>query len=47
MTHKLHPVPAEWAARAWIDKKAYRSLAQSHPRLRPTEMLAATESIKA
>ncbi len=26
MTHKLHPVPAEWAARAWIDKKAYRSL---------------------
>jgi len=26
MSHKLHPVMAEWAARAWIDKKAYRSL---------------------
>jgi len=26
MSHKLHPVSAEWAARAWIDKKAYRSL---------------------
>jgi acetyl-CoA synthetase len=26
MSHKLHPVSPEWAARAWIDKKAYRSL---------------------
>ena len=26
MSHKLHPVTAEWAARAWIDEKAYRSL---------------------
>ena len=26
MTDKLHPVGPEWAARAWIDKKAYRSL---------------------
>jgi acetyl-CoA synthetase len=26
MTHKLHPVTPEWAARAWIDKRAYRSL---------------------
>jgi acetyl-CoA synthetase len=26
MQNKLHPVPAEWAERAWIDDKAYRSL---------------------
>ena len=26
MSHKLHPVSPEWAASAWIDKKAYRSL---------------------
>jgi acetyl-CoA synthetase len=26
MSHKLHPVRAEWAARAWINRKAYRSL---------------------
>ncbi len=26
MSHKLHPVTPEWAARAWIDKRAYRSL---------------------
>jgi acetyl-CoA synthetase len=26
VSHKLHPVSPEWAARAWIDKKAYRSL---------------------
>ena len=26
MSHKLHPVSPEWASRAWIDKKAYRSL---------------------
>jgi acetyl-CoA synthetase len=26
MQHKLHPVSAEWAARAWIDDKAYRTL---------------------
>jgi acetyl-CoA synthetase len=26
MSHKLHRVSAEWAARAWVDKKAYRSL---------------------
>ncbi len=26
MSHKLHPVSPEWAARAWIDKSAYRSL---------------------
>ena len=26
MSHKLHPVTAEWVARAWIDEKAYRSL---------------------
>ncbi len=26
MHHMLHPVPAEWAARAWIDDKGYRAL---------------------
>jgi len=26
MQHMLHPVTAEWAARAWIDDKAYRTL---------------------
>jgi len=26
MSHKLHPVTAEWAARAWIDEKGYRAL---------------------
>jgi acetyl-CoA synthetase len=26
MSHKFHPVAPEWAARAWIDKRAYRSL---------------------
>jgi acetyl-CoA synthetase len=26
MQHKLHPVSAEWAARAWIDETAYRTL---------------------
>jgi len=26
MQHKLHPVTAEWAERAWIDDKAYRAL---------------------
>ena len=26
MQNKLHPVPAEWAERAWIDDKAYRTL---------------------
>jgi acetyl-CoA synthetase len=26
VSHKLHPVSPEWAASAWIDKKAYRSL---------------------
>ncbi len=26
MHEKLHPVTAEWAARAWIDDKAYRTL---------------------
>jgi acetyl-CoA synthetase len=26
MQHKLHPVSAEWSARAWIDNKAYRTL---------------------
>ena len=26
MSHKLYPVTAEWAARAWIDEKAYRTL---------------------
>lgn len=26
MEHKLHPVSADWAERAWIDDKAYRTL---------------------
>jgi acetyl-CoA synthetase len=26
MQHEVHPVSPDWAARAWIDEKAYRAL---------------------